>query len=59
MIERLGQVERTEMYRVFNMGVGFVIVVAPEDAGRYDAAPEATVVGGCVDRDGGPAVIVD
>ena len=31
-IERQGNVDRDEMYRVFNMGVGFVVIVKPRDA---------------------------
>lgn len=31
-IARRGPVERAEMFRVFNMGIGYAIVVAPEDA---------------------------
>jgi phosphoribosylformylglycinamidine cyclo-ligase len=32
LIEREGQVERPEMYRTFNMGLGLTLVVAPDDA---------------------------
>jgi phosphoribosylaminoimidazole synthetase len=31
LIARLGNVERDEMYRAFNMGIGMVLVLAPED----------------------------
>lgn len=31
-IERQGKVDRDEMYRVFNMGIGYVIIVRPSDA---------------------------
>lgn len=30
MIERLGQVEKAEMFRTFNMGIGFVMVISPQ-----------------------------
>lgn len=30
VLGRLGQVDREEMYRVFNMGIGLILVVAPE-----------------------------
>ena len=29
-LQRLGNVERSEMFHVFNMGIGFTIIVAPE-----------------------------
>ncbi|HED23850.1 MAG TPA: phosphoribosylformylglycinamidine cyclo-ligase, partial [Firmicutes bacterium] len=32
LIEKLGPVKREEMYRVFNMGVGFVLVSAEKEA---------------------------
>ncbi len=32
LLQELGEVSREEMYRVFNMGIGFVVVVAPENA---------------------------
>jgi phosphoribosylformylglycinamidine synthase I len=32
LIARLGKVERAEMYRAFNMGIGLALVLAPEDA---------------------------
>ncbi|HOA16081.1 MAG TPA: amidophosphoribosyltransferase [Bacillota bacterium] len=34
MIQRLGKVEALEMLRVFNMGLGFLAIVRPEDAQR-------------------------
>ena len=33
-IERQGKVERDEMYRVFNMGIGYVIVSRPRDVSK-------------------------
>ncbi len=32
LIKRLGSVEEAEMYRVFNMGIGMVVIVGPDDA---------------------------
>ena len=43
VIQRLGKVELPEMFSVFNMGIGFCAVVAPEDA---DAAIEICNDGG-------------
>jgi phosphoribosylformylglycinamidine cyclo-ligase len=34
LIQNLGGIEQSEMYRVFNMGVGFVLAVAADDADR-------------------------
>ncbi|MEI6647028.1 MAG: phosphoribosylformylglycinamidine cyclo-ligase [bacterium] len=31
-IERQGKVDRDEMYRVFNMGIGYIVIVRPTDA---------------------------
>lgn len=43
----LGPVEREEMFRVFNMGIGFVVICAPETAGEVQRClPEGRVIGG-------------
>ncbi|MCX7642558.1 MAG: phosphoribosylformylglycinamidine cyclo-ligase [Armatimonadetes bacterium] len=34
VIQKLGQVPNEEMFKTFNMGVGFCVVVAPEDADK-------------------------
>ena len=50
LIEREGGVEPTEMARVFNMGIGLVVVVAPEDADAAMAhTPEMFRVGRVID----------
>lgn len=54
---RLGQLEETEMYNVFNMGVGFVIALAPEDAEKAVEVlrangQEAHVIGRVTEGDG-------
>lgn len=36
-IQREGGVDDAEMYRTFNMGIGMIVVVAPEDASRVVA----------------------
>jgi phosphoribosylformylglycinamidine cyclo-ligase len=46
LIERRGGVTAAEMYEVFNMGIGLVVMVAAEDAASVLAAiPEAVRVG--------------
>lgn len=49
-IQESGTVDRSEMYRVFNMGLGMVVAVAPEDASRateslHRSGHRAVVVG--------------
>jgi phosphoribosylformylglycinamidine cyclo-ligase len=34
LIEKLGGVSRAEMFEVYNMGIGFCVVVTPTDADR-------------------------
>lgn len=34
LIQEIGNVEQSEMFRVFNMGIGMTLVVSREDAGR-------------------------
>ncbi len=46
-------IDRGEMFRVFNMGVGFVVIVAPEDAAEVRRRrPEAFMVGTVVSGEG-------
>jgi phosphoribosylformylglycinamidine cyclo-ligase len=52
-IQRAGRIEDAEMYRVFNMGLGMVFAVAPEDADALRAAvPGALLVGEVVTGEG-------
>jgi phosphoribosylamine--glycine ligase/phosphoribosylformylglycinamidine cyclo-ligase len=45
-IQARGGVDEMEMYRVFNMGIGMVLVVSPRDVDRaLSALPEMRVVG--------------
>ncbi len=51
LIQELGGVTRDEMYRVFNMGVGLVIIVAPQDAETViTAAQTAGIAAACIGR---------
>jgi len=61
LIQRAGDVSREEMFRVFNMGIGFCIVLDPADVGRaseivqkHGAGPH--VIGHATD---GPAGRID
>ncbi|MBI3079533.1 MAG: phosphoribosylformylglycinamidine cyclo-ligase [Deltaproteobacteria bacterium] len=53
LIQREGRISNEEMYRVFNMGVGFCVIVAPGDAGAVQSIArrhrrEAIELGCCV-----------
>jgi phosphoribosylformylglycinamidine cyclo-ligase len=52
LIERQGQVDHDEMYRVFNMGVGMVVIVAPGEVDRVLCAVshQADVIGEVVEQ---------
>ncbi len=47
LIQQRGRIDRQEMYRVFNMGIGMVVVSAAEDAAALQAAipEESWVIG--------------
>jgi phosphoribosylformylglycinamidine cyclo-ligase len=55
LIQERGQVDEMEMYRVFNMGIGLVLLVSPEDVDRALAAlgDEVVVIGQAVAWDEG------
>jgi phosphoribosylformylglycinamidine cyclo-ligase len=63
VIQRLGSVVDSEMYRTFNMGLGLVLTVPPESADAVASAFEAAGervqrVGRAVAHEGGPRVIL-
>ena len=41
MIQQMGQISRLEMYRVFNMGIGMIAIVAAEDASAATAGSDS------------------
>jgi phosphoribosylformylglycinamidine cyclo-ligase len=62
-IEEVGKVDHEEMYRVFNMGIGYVIVVAKKDVGQaleiLKANKEKPIVIGEVVPGTGKSVLVN
>ncbi len=58
LIEREGEVDHDEMYRVFNMGIGMVVIVAPEetDAVVRAVSEDARVIGEVIPYEGGDRV---
>jgi phosphoribosylformylglycinamidine cyclo-ligase len=60
VIQREGKIEEEEMFRVFNMGLGMVVVCAPDNvAAIRDAVPESRVVGEVVPHGEGGRVILE
>ncbi len=59
LIQQRGNVDRDEMYRVFNMGIGMAVICSPDDVGRMaEALPEASVVGEVVKQEGEARAVV-
>ena len=52
LIQAAGKIDEAEMFRVFNMGVGMILIVAPERAGAVIAAIDgAWKIGELMDKD--------
>jgi len=59
LIQQRGNVAQDEMCRVFNMGIGMVIVCSPENAKPVTKAlPEAKIVGEVVEQKGKARVVI-
>jgi len=60
LIQREGKVARDEMYHVFNMGIGMVVVCSKSDADQLMAQlPEAKIIGEVVKGVGDKKVVID
>ncbi|MFC2036056.1 phosphoribosylformylglycinamidine cyclo-ligase [Chloroflexota bacterium] len=59
LIQQQGGVVQDEMYHVFNMGIGMVVVCSHDDTSRItQALPEAYIVGRVVKQNGEARVII-
>lgn len=59
LIQRKGGIADSEMYRVFNMGVGMVIICSPQDAAQItESIQEARQSGRIVGQQGNQRVII-
>lgn len=59
LIEEGGNVDRDEMYRVFNMGIGMVVICLPGSVGQLtEALPGAKVIGKIIGAEGKERVII-
>ncbi len=60
LIQKMGKVERDEMYHVFNMGIGMVIVSAPENVNKLTKKlPEMMVIGEVKRQGKGARIIIN
>jgi phosphoribosylformylglycinamidine cyclo-ligase len=58
LIQERGSISRLEMYRVFNMGIGMVVVCSPDNVSELtQALPEAKIIGEVVKQQGGAGVV--
>ncbi|MFH1031707.1 MAG: phosphoribosylformylglycinamidine cyclo-ligase [Chloroflexota bacterium] len=59
LIQKQGKVARKEMYRVFNMGIGMVVMCSPENVNRLTKAlPNSKVIGEVTKQVGSERVII-
>ena len=59
LIQKRGNVAQNEMYRVFNMGIGMVIICSPEKVDQLTGAlPDAKVIGEVVKQEGEARVLI-
>jgi phosphoribosylformylglycinamidine cyclo-ligase len=60
LIQKRGKVKRDEMYHVFNMGIGIVIVSAPENVSKLtNHLPEIMVIGEVKRQGKGARIVID
>ena len=60
LIRKRGNVDEMEMYRVFNMGIGMVLICSPENTAKLrQALPEAITIGEVVKQRGKARVVID
>ncbi len=59
LIQQRGNVDRREMFRVFNMGIGMVVICSPESVDQLTKAlPEAEVIGEVTKQAGEKRVVI-
>ncbi len=60
LIQKKGNVDRNEMYHVFNMGIGMVIICSTSDADHFTKAlPEAKLIGEVIEQRGKKRVVIE
>jgi phosphoribosylformylglycinamidine cyclo-ligase len=60
LIQQRGNVDQQEMYRVFNMGIGMVLICSPDNANKLvKALPDAKLIGEVVEQVGKARVVIE
>ncbi len=60
LMQKKGDIDIKEMYRVFNMGIGMAVICAPENVKKLaKALPGSSVIGKVVKQKGEARVIID
>lgn len=53
LIQRQGNVEEQELYRVFNMGMGMMVICSPDTVDKFtEGVPESRVIGEVIKQEG-------
>ena len=59
LIQQKGNVAQDEMYRVFNMGIGMVVICLPQDASQLTGQlPGAKIIGEVIEQTGETRVVI-
>jgi phosphoribosylformylglycinamidine cyclo-ligase len=60
LIQEKGDIDETEMYRVFNMGIGITIVCSPQQVAKIvSILPQAKVIGEVIKREDEERVLIN
>ena len=60
LIQKRGNIDRGEMFHVFNMGIGMVIICSPENVDHFTKAlPEAKLIGEVIKQGGKARVVIE
>ncbi len=60
LIQKRGNIDRSEMFHVFNMGIGMAVICSPENVNRLTKAlPEAKVIGEVIKQTDKARVILE
>ena len=59
LIQQRGNIDQSEMYRVFNMGIGMVVVCSPRDVDQLtQSLPQSKIIGEVVEQKGEARVVI-